>query len=76
MTKTPRTGGVATLRLGGSGGQVDSAGDHRIAMAFAAAAATAPVRVRDCRNVMTSFPGFETLANSVGLDIEVVDAGD
>lgn len=25
MTKTPRTGGVATLRLGGSGGQVDSA---------------------------------------------------
>ena len=58
-----------------AGGQVDSAGDHRIAMAFAAAAATAPVRVRDCRNVMTSFPGFETLANSVGLDIEVVDAG-
>ena len=58
-----------------AGGQVDSAGDHRIAMAFAAAGAAAPVRVRDCRNVMTSFPGFETLANSVGLDIEVVDAG-
>ena len=58
-----------------AGGQVDSAGDHRIAMAFAAAAAAAPVRVRDCRNVVTSFPGFDTLANSVGLDIEVVDAG-
>ena len=57
-----------------SGGSVYSAGDHRIAMAFAAAAAAAPVRVRDCRNVATSFPGFETLANSVGLDIEVVDA--
>ena len=57
-----------------SGGNVDSAGDHRIAMAFAAVAAAAPVRVRDCRNVATSFPGFETLANSVGLDIEVVDA--
>ena len=59
-----------------SGGNVDSAGDHRIAMAFAASAAVAPVRVRNCRNVATSFPGFETLANSVGLDIEVVDVGD
>ena len=57
-----------------SGGEVSSAGDHRIAMAFAAAAAAAPVRVRDCRNVATSFPGFETVANSIGLDIEVVDA--
>ena len=57
-----------------SGGEVDSAGDHRIAMAFASAAVAAPVRIRNCRNVMTSFPGFEALANSVGLDIEVVDA--
>jgi len=59
-----------------AGGEVDSAGDHRIAMAFAAAAASAPVRIRDCRNVTTSFPGFDTLANRVGLDIEVVDSGD
>ena len=58
-----------------SGGEVDSAGDHRIAMAFSSAAVRAPVRVRNCRNVSTSFPGFEALANSVGLDIEVVDAG-
>ena len=58
-----------------SGGEVDSAGDHRIAMAFASAAVAAPVRIRDCRNVTTSFPGFPTLANSVGLDVEVVDAG-
>ena len=58
-----------------SGGEVDSAGDHRIAMAFATAAIAAPVRIRDCRNVATSFPGFRTLANSVGLDVEVVDAG-
>ena len=58
-----------------SGGEVDSAGDHRIAMAFACAAATAALRVRNCRNVTTSFPGFATLANSVGIDIEVVDAG-
>ena len=58
------------------GGEVDSAGDHRIAMAFAAASASAPVRIRNCRNVATSFPGFDLLANAVGLDIEVVDAGD
>ena len=58
-----------------SGGEVDSEGDHRIAMAFASAAVVAPVRVRDCRNVATSFPGFETLAGSVGFAIEVVDGG-
>lgn len=58
-----------------SGGEVDSEGDHRIAMAFAAVSAVAPVRVRNCRNVVTSFPGFEILASSVGLNIEVVDAG-
>ena len=57
-----------------SGGEVDSAGDHRIAMAFATVACEAPVRVRDCRNVATSFPGFAILAGSVGLDIEVVGA--
>ena len=57
-----------------SGGEVDSAGDHRIAMAFASAAVEAPIRIRNCRNVMTSFPGFETLANSVGFRIEVIDA--
>ena len=48
-----------------SGGEVDSAGDHRIAMAFAAASAEGPVRIRGCRNVATSFPGFPALANSV-----------
>ena len=57
-----------------SGGEVDSAADHRIAMAFATAPAGAPVRVRDCRNVATSFPGFEAVANAVGLRVEVVDA--
>ena len=59
-----------------SGGEVCSAGDHRIAMAFATAAAQGPVRVRDCRNVTTSFPGFPVLANAVGFDVEVVDAAD
>jgi 3-phosphoshikimate 1-carboxyvinyltransferase len=61
-------------RLGG--GSVDSHGDHRIAMAFAMAAlrADAPVLVRDCANVDTSFPGFATLAAGAGLGIEEVPA--
>lgn len=53
------------------GGQVDSHGDHRIAMAFAMAALRAggPVQIDDCANVNTSFPGFVTLAETTGLAI-------
>ena len=53
------------------GGEIDAHGDHRIAMAFAVAAlrASAAVRVRDCANVETSFPGFAALAAGVGLRI-------
>jgi 3-phosphoshikimate 1-carboxyvinyltransferase len=53
------------------GGTIDSRGDHRIAMAFAVASlrATAPIEILDVENVATSFPGFEGLANSVGLRI-------
>ncbi len=52
-------------------GSVDSRGDHRIAMAFAIAAlrASGSIRVRDCRNVATSFPGFVPLAARAGLAI-------
>lgn len=60
---------------GGSlgGGSVDSHGDHRIAMAFAMAAlrARAPLTVRDCANVDTSFPDFAGLAAAAGLGIHV-----
>ncbi|HTI95839.1 MAG TPA: 3-phosphoshikimate 1-carboxyvinyltransferase [Rudaea sp.] len=54
-----------------TGGEADSAGDHRCAMSFAVAGlvARAPVRVRDCANVATSFPGFMELANSHGFDL-------
>ncbi|MGE0310216.1 MAG: 3-phosphoshikimate 1-carboxyvinyltransferase [Lautropia sp.] len=54
------------------GGDVDSCGDHRIAMAFAVAGlrASAPIRVRDAANVATSFPGFDALARSVGMRVE------
>lgn len=58
---------------GGSiqGGTVNSFGDHRIAMAFAVSAigAQAAVRILDCINVNTSFPGFVELANSLGMNI-------
>ena len=49
-------------------GVVDSHGDHRIAMSFAAAGlvATGAVTIRDCANVATSFPGFMELANRCG----------
>ena len=50
------------------GGEVDSAGDHRCAMSFAVAGliALTPVRIGDCANVATSFPGFIGLANGCG----------
>jgi len=51
------------------GGTVESHGDHRCAMSFAiaGAVANAPVTIRDCANVATSFPGFVELANGCGL---------
>lgn len=54
-------------------GSVDSAGDHRVAMAMAVAglAASGPVRISDISNVDTSFPGFAGLARSVGFALEV-----
>jgi 3-phosphoshikimate 1-carboxyvinyltransferase len=53
------------------GGDIQSFGDHRIAMAFAMAGlrAESPVTVRDCANVDTSFPGFARMAKAAGLQI-------
>lgn len=58
------------------GGEIDSHGDHRVAMAFAMAALRAggPIIVRDTANVATSFPGFVELARQAGLDIAAVTA--
>jgi 3-phosphoshikimate 1-carboxyvinyltransferase len=55
-----------------AGGEVDSRGDHRIAMSFAVASlrARAPIRILDVANVATSFPGFAALARGVGLDLQ------
>jgi 3-phosphoshikimate 1-carboxyvinyltransferase len=54
-----------------SGAEVESHGDHRIAMSFAVAAlrARGTVVIHDCANVRTSFPGFMGLARKAGLKI-------
>jgi 3-phosphoshikimate 1-carboxyvinyltransferase len=54
-----------------AGGAVDAHGDHRIAMAMAVAAQRAggPVRIADCANVQTSFPGFAALAAGIGFGL-------
>jgi len=63
------------LRLTGvkrfKGGEIQSFGDHRIAMAFSMAAlrAEAPLTIRDCVNVDTSFPNFVLLARQCGMHI-------
>ena len=59
------TGGSIT------GGTVNSFTDHRIAMAFAMAGlrSVKPIKILDCVNVNTSFPGFVDLAREAGLQI-------
>lgn len=54
------------------GGDILTHHDHRIAMAFAVAslAANDEIRIHDCANVATSFPGFVSLARQVGMNIE------
>ena len=69
VAETPDGAVIDGGRLGG--GSVDSHGDHRIAMSFAVAGliATDAVRILDCANVATSFPGFVALARSAGFAI-------
>ncbi|HHJ14892.1 MAG TPA: 3-phosphoshikimate 1-carboxyvinyltransferase [Gammaproteobacteria bacterium] len=68
---TPTPDGMVIRGGGLGGGQVHSHGDHRIAMSFAMAALRAggEIRIEDCDNVNTSFPGFVELAARAGLDI-------
>ncbi|MDH3688866.1 MAG: 3-phosphoshikimate 1-carboxyvinyltransferase [Gammaproteobacteria bacterium] len=58
------------------GGEVDSHGDHRVAMAFAMAGIQAerPILVRNCDNVATSFPDFVGLTARSGLNIAAITA--
>jgi 3-phosphoshikimate 1-carboxyvinyltransferase len=56
------------------GGEVDSFHDHRIAMAFAIAGAVAkdPITIKNCSNIVTSFPTFVMTANKVNLAIKEI----
>jgi 3-phosphoshikimate 1-carboxyvinyltransferase len=53
------------------GGEVDSHGDHRIAMSFAVASLICEgvIQVRDTENVSTSFPAFVETARSCGMEM-------
>lgn len=55
-----------------AGGEINSQGDHRIAMAFAMASLRTgdTLHIHDCANVNTSFPGFVDLVRSSGLNIQ------
>ncbi|MGY0398848.1 MAG: 3-phosphoshikimate 1-carboxyvinyltransferase [Ostreibacterium sp.] len=52
---------------------VDSLADHRIAMAFSVAGirAVKGIKILHCDNVVTSFPNFSVLAESIGMQISV-----
>ena len=52
-------------------GEVESYGDHRVAMAFSIAAlrSTGTIVVNDCENIATSFPNFARLADIIGIDV-------
>lgn len=58
------------------GGQVDSFGDHRIAMSFAVSAlrAESAISITNCANVATSFPDFVELARQAGIRISVSES--
>ena len=68
---TPTTDGIIINGGAIGGGEVDSVDDHRIAMSFAVAALRAQdnILIKNCNNVVTSFPGFVALANQAGLKI-------
>lgn len=59
-----------------NGGEVDSVDDHRIAMSFTIASlrANAPILIKDCANVATSFPGFIELASGCGINVVMENA--
>lgn len=68
---TPTKDGIIINGGPMGGGEVDSVDDHRIAMSFAVAALRAQddILIRNCNNVVTSFPGFVLLANQAGLKV-------
>jgi 3-phosphoshikimate 1-carboxyvinyltransferase len=57
-----------------SSGEIESFDDHRIAMAFAVAGlrADGSIKIKNCENVNTSFPGFVDLSSSCGFSIQAL----
>lgn len=55
------------------GGEIVTHHDHRIAMSFAVASlrASASIKILDCANVATSFPGFIELSQNCGINVTV-----
>ena len=53
---------------------IDSFGDHRIAMSFLVAGLRfdSEVHVNDCKNIDTSFPNFFETFSSLGGEIKIV----
>lgn len=58
-----------------TGGEVDSLGDHRLAMAFSMAGlcAPSPIIIKQCANVATSFPNFVSVCRSLGINIGAIE---
>ena len=65
--------GVTIANSKFNGGEVDSYGDHRIAMSFAVAAigANNAIKIKDIENIDTSFPGFVNLMQGIGVAISI-----
>jgi 3-phosphoshikimate 1-carboxyvinyltransferase len=72
VTPTPDGIIINSSRL--SAGEIDSHGDHRIAMAFAMAGlcANGCIVINDCANVDTSFPNFIKIASKTGVNIAII----
>ena len=51
--------------------EIDSFGDHRIAMSFLIASLRSEngIFVKDCKNILTSFPNFLETMNKLGLEV-------
>ncbi len=68
---TPTEDGMIINHSEIGGGEVESHGDHRIAMAFSIAGLRAndTIIIKDCENVNTSFPEFKSLVSKLGLNL-------
>ncbi len=75
---SPTPDGIRIIGGTMTGGEINSHGDHRIAMAFTVASlrATDVIRIDNCANVATSFPNFVELSRKVGIKLEVEEVGD